>query len=199
MIYLLEQVFRPAIQALNWVEKYGGVVTKYNDPKTNEVYPIVAYNSDPLCSETDPYTPITPDDGFKSVVYWEQNGSTRIDSSERRYVTGTAAMRFVAWINPKKQGVVPAYGLSSIYANDFVSRVARVQGATVSGAPITLSVTRVNVTEVDENAVFGQYSYAGKKHLFVQPFEFFAVDFEFTFVAPNNCASLITIDDPIEC
>lgn len=199
MIYLLEQVFRPAIQALNWVEKYGGVVTKYNDPKINEVYPIVAYNSDPLCSETDPYTPITPDDAYKSVVYWEQNGSTRIDSSERRYVTGTAAMRFVAWINPKKQGVVPAYGLSSIYANDFVSRVARVQGATVSGVPITLSVTRVNITEVDENTVFGQYSYADKKHLFVQPFEFFAVDFEFTFVAPNNCASLITIDDPIDC
>jgi hypothetical protein len=52
---------------------------------------------------------------------------------------------------------------------------------------------------VDENAIFGDYSYAGKKHLFVQPFEFFAVDFEFTFVVPKNCASLITIADPIEC
>ncbi len=199
MIYLLEQVFRPAIQALNWVEKYAGVVTKYSDPKTNEVYPIVAYNSDPLCSETDAFTPITPDDGFKSVVYWEQNGATRIDSSERRHVTGTSTIRFVAWINPKKQGVVPAYGLSSIYANDFVSRVSSVQGATVSNVSVTLLVTRASITEVDENAVFGQYSYAGKKHLFVQPFEFFAVDFEFTFVVPKNCASLITIDDPIEC
>lgn len=199
MIYLIEQVFRQPIQALNWVDKYAGVVTKYNDPKTNEVYPIVAYNSDPLCSETDPYTPITPDDAFKSVVYWEQAGATRIDSSERRYVAGTAAVRFVAWVNPKKQGVTPAYGLSSIYANDFVSRVNSVQGATVSGVLVTLSVTRASVIEVDENAVFGDYSYAGKKHLFVQPFEFFAVDFEFTFVVPKNCASLITIDDPIEC
>lgn len=199
MIYLLEQVFRPAIQALNWVEKYGGIAVEYADPKTGEKYPIVGYNSDPLCSETDTYTPITPDDGFKSVVYWEQNGATRIDSSERRYVTGTASMRFVAWVNPKKQGVVPAYGLSSIYANDFISRVAKVQGATVSGVPITLSINRASITEVDENAIFGAYSYAGKKHLFVRPFEFFAIDFEFTFVAPNNCASLITIDDPISC
>jgi hypothetical protein len=199
MIYLLEQVFRQSIQALNWVEKYGGVVTKYSDPKTNEVYPIVAYNSDPLCSETDPYTPITPDDAFKSVVYWEQAGATRIDSSERRFVTGTAIMRFVAWINPKKQGVTPVYGLSSIYANDFVSRVNSVQGATVSSIPVTLSVTRASITEVDENAIFGDYSYAGKKYLFVQPFEFFAVDFEFTFVVPKNCASMITITDPIDC
>jgi hypothetical protein len=146
MIYILEQVFRTPIQALNWVEKYGGVVTKYNDPKTNEVYPIVAYNSDPMCSETDPYTLITPDDAFKSVVYWEAAGATRIDSSERRYITGTATMRFVAWVNPKKQGVTPVYGLSSIYANDFVSRVSSVQGATVSSVPITLSVTRVSIT-----------------------------------------------------
>jgi hypothetical protein len=108
-------------------------------------------------------------------------------------------MRFVAWVNPKKQGVTPVYGLSSIYANDFVSRVASVQGATVSSVPVTLSVTRASITEVDENAIFGDYSYAGKKHLFVQPFEFFAVDFEFTFTAPKNCASLITIGTAINC
>ena len=72
MIYLLEQVFRPAIQALNWVEKYGGIVTKYNDPKTNEVYPIVAFNADPRGSETDPYAPITPGEAFKSEAYREQ-------------------------------------------------------------------------------------------------------------------------------
>jgi hypothetical protein len=199
MIYLLEQVFRPSIQALNWVEKYAGVVTKYNDPVKQQTYPITAYNSDPTCSETDPYTPITPDDGFMSVVYWENLGATNVNLSENRFGEGTARLRLVAWINPKKQGVTPAYGLSSIYANDLVSRFAAIRSATVSGVVFTVSITRAQIIEVDESAVFGGYSYADRKHLFVQPYEWFAVDFEFTFAVPKNCASLITLDDEITC
>jgi len=77
--------------------------------------------------------------------------------------------------------------------------VAAVQGGTVSGVLFTLSVTRASITEVDESAIFGAYSYADRKHLFVQPYEFFAVDFEFTFVMPKNCVSMITLDDEIVC
>jgi hypothetical protein len=199
MIYLLEQVFRPKIQALNWVGKYGGIVTKYDDKVKEQVYPITAFNSDPLCSETDTFTPITPDDAFKSVVYWEQIGSTQVNLSELRYTEGTARLRFVAWVNPKKQGVTPAYGLSSIYASDILSRIKAIQGASVVGIPITLSLSRATIIEADENNIFGAYGYKDKKHLFVQPFEFFAIDFEFTFVMPKNCASLITIGTSINC
>jgi hypothetical protein len=199
MIYLLEQVFRPKIQALNWVGKYGGIVTKYDDKAKNLIYPITAFNSDPLCSETDVYTPITPDDGFKSVVYWEQLGSTQINISELRYTEGTARLRLVAWINPKKQGVTPAYGLSSIYANDLLSRLKAIQGATVATIPISLSISRASILEADENNIFGSYGYSDRKNLFVRPYEFFAIDFEFTFVMPKNCASLVTIGTSIDC
>jgi hypothetical protein len=201
MTYLLEQALRTSIQALNWVEKYGGIVVPHMD-KTKEpaqVYPISAYNSDPACSETDPYTPITPDDNFKSVVYWEYRSGSTINLSERVFQSGTESLRFVAWINPKKQGVTPAYGLSSIYANDLVSRVNAVQNVTVSGIPITLSITRARIIQVDANEVFGRYSYVQKEHLYLQPFEWFAIDFEFTFGMPKNCASLITLDDEITC
>ena len=201
MTYLIEQVLRSPIQALNWVEKYGGVVRPYLDKSKNptQVYPITAYNSDPACTETDVFTPITPNDQFKSVVYWEYNGGSNIDLRERAYQTAVERLRFVAWINPKKQGVTPAAGLSSVYAADFVSRIAKVNTATVSTIPIQIVTTRANIIQVETDTVFGRYSYGDKQHLFVQPFEWFAIDFEFLVTMPNMCASLITIDDPVEC
>lgn len=201
MTALIEQVLRTPIQALNWVEKYGGVVQPYTDKSKSpaQTYPIVAYNSDPACSETDVYSPITPNDAFKSVVYWEYNGGYAIDLRERSYIQGIERLRFVAWINPKKQGVTPVYGLASVYAVDFISQVAAINEATVSSIPVQVVTTRANVVQVDYNAIFGQWSYGDKQHLFLRPFEWFAIDFEFLVTVPNACASLITLDDPIEC
>ncbi len=201
MTSLIEQVLRPQIQALNWVEKYAGVVRPYLDKgKTPpQTYPITCYNSDPACSETDTFTPITPDDAFMSVVYWEYGNGSNIDLRERAYQSAVSSMRFVAWINPKKQGVTPACGLSSVYAADFISRVAAVNSATVSTIPVQVITTRARIIEVDYESVFGRYSYGDKMHLFVQPFEWFAIDFEFLVTVPNACASLITLDDAITC
>jgi len=201
MTFLIEQVLRTPIQALNWVEKYGGVVRQYLDKGKSpaQTYPISCYNSDPACSETDTFTPITPDDSFMSVVYWEYINGTNIDTRERAYQNAVVQMRFVAWINPKKQGVTPSCGLSSIYASDFISRVAAVNNATVSGIDVQVITTRARIIEVDYESVFGKYSYGDKMHLFVQPYEWFAIDFEFSVQVPNACASLITIDDAIEC
>lgn len=201
MTYLIEQVLRPQIQALNWVEKYSGVVRPYLDKSKNpaQTYPVTCFNSDPTCSETDVFTPITPNDAFMSVVYWEYSGGANIDLRERSYQVATERMRFVAWINPKKQGVTPACGLSSVYAADFIGMVRKVNNATVSNIPVQVITTRANIIEIDHEAVFGKYSYGDKQHLFVQPYEWFAIDFEFLVTLPNNCASLIAIDDAIEC
>ena len=202
MTYLIEQALRTSIQALNWVDKYAGVVVPHLDKSKSPalLYPISAYNSDPSCSESaDPFTPMTPDDGFKSVVYWEYRNGSTVDVSEHRFNPVTESLRFVAWINPKKQGVTPAYGLSSIYAQDFISRIAAVQQVTVLNIPITINTTRARIIQVDASEVFGKYAYGDKEHLFVQPFEWFAIDFDFSVTVPKNCASLITIGTEIDC
>lgn len=214
MINKIVDTIKDDIEALPWVERYGGLTFRMSfehqgaqDGETlTRTVPISNYLNVKDCDEAnDRYFYLMPDDQKKSIVYLEQLGNmtlTRpVNSTQRRYrdsMSGTINLRVVAWLNLSLLGSLDQND-TALFAMDLLRVVDGQIYNKVDGVPI-FKVKWDVTTEVQKSmSIFQGYSYEERSHLMLYPYDFFAFDIAVSFYVKKNCLSALTVPDPIDC
>lgn len=211
MINILVEKMRPCIEALSWVDKFGGLarpVTKEFETQTGVVkktFP-VACNTAFDCIDTGDYMDLLPNDNYKSVVYFEEiSGLTQTDAVRLRSKKGAFSysldIRLVAWLNLAKLGVADCVGSDAIAPTllksclncdfgDFDQDGFRV---------INFKTTFRRQLQRRLNVIFQGYTYEDRQDIGLYPFDYFAMEFTITFETFKDCIPDFTPGAEIPC
>jgi len=211
--YLIDTLLSTNIQALDFVERYGGMVstihTKQDDFEANgkgtiKRYPVACDVNDIDCNNLSKYQDLVPNDEKLSVVYWEELspmtnvGETATKSFYQKRFRGTG--RLIVWANLAKLGSSSCNGdLMAMQLE--LERVISVKGK-ITGGLFNQSLIRIQpVKDVaqDINTVFGKYDYPKELNYYLYPFGFFALDVEFELDYCIANGASVPVNPPIDC
>ena len=203
MLYIIEPVLAPKIQALPFIERYGGIahpMTHSFGTETLKTFPVSMFLTGAQCFDQGKYANLVPDERYKSVSYLEgltSPGQITFSDPKSHIATITQSIKLVVWLNMAKLGRTSQadVGLMALAA------IAAIQGnypVNYAGARGRLEVNRATV-RMDRSGAFGGYSYTDKQPLFMWPFGFFAVEFNTITQIPKGCLTEIENLSPIDC
>lgn len=189
--YLIDSILSPEITALAFVDKYASIVRTLNIAVEDQSekgkikrYPVACDVLNGDCANTGLYNDLVPDDTKKSVIYWEMMqpmtnaGFTRTNDFYNKRFKGSA--RLVVWLNLAKLGITECNG--AIYAipilNKILTKKLKITSGTFDGSHVWIEPK--NYVKQDINTIFGGYDYPKLKNYYLYPFDFFAIDVNFT-------------------
>ena len=183
------ELLRDKIQALNWVERFGGLtqVVSYetfdqDNRRIEKTIPISCLANSKDCNTLDQfYQNLIPDSSKKSVLYFEplqgfrDNGAINGNQYFRNY---TAQVRLVGWVNSKRLGLSDDCLLSAklirslfpILLSEFKSLTGVLEGA-------KLRFRNPNVVVKNPN-IFSSYTYDIDTQFLINPYDYFAIDID---------------------
>ena len=189
--YLIDTILSPEITALSFADKYAGIVKTINIAVDNQTdtgivkrYPVACNVVNGDCANIGLYNELVPDDTKKSVIYWEMiqpmynAGYTKTNDFYNKRFKGVA--RLVVWLNLAKLGIDECNG--AIYAIPIIEKILTKRGKIQSGV-YENSILRIEpkgLVKQDINTIFGGYDYPKIKNYYLYPFDFFAIDVNFT-------------------
>ena len=203
-------LLKPAIIALPWVDRYGGVTQKitksFQDDKDGLIqksFPISCSVTDIDCNNDQRYKDLVPDSSKSSVLYWEVTQGFSDQGADngvkqRRILKGSA--RLVGWLNTDKLGVnvcnTAALAMRSLYPllySEFTS----------GGGSDLFNKARLKFEfgseEIKDKNIFSQYDYGKNVDGFLlHPYDFFAVNVTITAFIPL-CPYVFETSTPIIC
>lgn len=203
MIRLVMESIRPNIEAVTWVERYGGLAYPITvqevtgDTETvNKTFPFSDYVSDlGDCELSERYHYLTPDDSKKSIVYFEQTGDMTFSNLAkggarlRGVLRGQQNFRLVCWVNLNKIGSEITSDGSILAAELW----AAIDGVKVDklhpdlNLPVTNLKWYVTSQVAKSMAIFSPYSYQDRGSFLMYPFEFFAFNVQAEFYVKKGC------------
>lgn len=221
MIRLVMESVRPSIEAVPWVERYGGLAYPITvqeitgDTETiNKTFPFSDYVSDLTdCELSERYYYLTPDDSKKSIVYFEQssdmtfNTLARGGARLRGVLRGVQNFRLVCWVNLNKIGSEIVSDGSLLAAELW----AAVDGLRVDRLhpdlklPVTNIKWQINSQIQKSLGIFSPYSYQDRGAFLMYPFEFFAFNVQAEFYVKKECITAypvsaevcVDVDNPV--
>lgn len=189
--YLIDTILSPEITALSFADKYAGIVKTINIAVDNQTdtgivkrYPVACNVVNGDCANIGLYNELVPDDTKNSVIYWEMiqpmynAGYTKTNDFYNKRFKGVA--RLVVWLNLAKLGIDECNG--AIYAIPILEKILTKRGKIQSGV-YENSILRIEpkgLVKQDINTIFGGYDYPKIKNYYLYPFDFFAIDVNFT-------------------
>ena len=189
--YLIDTILTPKISVLDFVDRYAGIVRTINIAEGNGTetgivkrYPVACNVTGADCANIGIYQNLVPDDTKKSIVYWEMIqpmsnvGYTSTRNFFEKRFRGTA--RLVVWLNLAKLGIencTDAVNIIPILEKEITTR-GKIMGGIFDGAQLRIQPLRMVNQEI--NTVFGKYDYNKLKNFYLYPFDFFAIDVQFT-------------------
>jgi hypothetical protein len=189
--YLIDTILTPKISVLDFVDRYAGIVRTINIAEGNGTetgivkrYPVACNVTGADCANIGIYQNLVPDDTKKSIVYWEMIqpmsnvGYTSTRNFFEKRFRGTA--RLVVWLNLAKLGIencTDAVNIIPILEKEITTR-GKIIGGIFDGAQLRIQPLRMVNQEI--NTVFGKYDYNKLKNFYLYPFDFFAIDVQFT-------------------
>jgi hypothetical protein len=197
-----------AITALQWVERFGGVVRKISMPQQNGTdgvtyknYPVSCSVTEVECNRNQRYTELCPDSSKKSVLYWEvlqaftDYGAHR-EIRKQRLLKGR--LRLVGWLNTNKLGLNDCN--SAAKAIRSLMPVLFQKFKDIGGLFENSSVEfEYAGEEIKDSAIFQAYDYPKNiDGLLMHPYDFFAINVDVTCIL-NLCNYTLTPNVPINC
>jgi len=212
MIHLFAAALSPLLQALPWVERWGGVAFplqaegSYTDPGTGmevsvrQTYPVsCAVGAD--CGDAGFYTRLLPDDRYTSVAWMEALGGFSYAEERQGYAQARQRVRVIFWLNMQRLGALDCGGslpylLSALQALP----TGRQWSVSLPGlsVPVAVAVRDVSGVPPAPASVFGAYTFAVQPRLFLHPYSFFALDVEMKATLPLGCFCLPP-GEAVEC
>ena len=189
--YLIDTILSPKIQTLDFVDRYAGIVRTINIAEGNGTetgivkrYPLACNVTGVDCANVGIYQNLVPDDTKKSVIYWEMvspmtnGGMTKTRDFYRKKFKGTA--RLVVWLNLAKLGIDNC--TDSILVLPILEKEITTKGKITGGIydGDLLWIEPLRMVNQDINTIFGKYDYNKLKNYYLYPFDFFAIDVQFT-------------------
>jgi len=215
MTNLFAKAITPRIEALAFIERWGGAVmpiearSSYTTPEGKEVtvmqsYPISCTHDEGICDDDGYaqgyYTKMLPNDSYLSVAYLESLGPVEYSSPEQYSMAVQGRARFVAWLNMQRLGALycGAAEAFALHASKALDRRAVMEVAEdVYQYPASVRA-KVTALHFSPQEVFGRYTYAVEPRLFIHPYSFFGIDLAFSAVIPLACLCLPEIE-AVEC
>lgn len=189
--YLIDTILTPQITALDFADKYAGIVRTINIAVDNQSetgiikrYPVACNVVNGDCANVGLYNELVPDDTKKSVIYWEliqpmtNAGFTKTNDFYNKRFKGVA--RLVVWLNLAKLGLDECNG--AIYTVPILEKILTTRGKIQSGIyqNSLLWIEPKSLVKQDINTIFGGYDYPKIKNYYLYPFDFYAIDVNFT-------------------
>ena len=189
--YLIDTILSPQITALDFADKYAGIVRTINIAVDNQSetgivkrYPVACNVVNGDCANVGLYNELVPDDTKKSVIYWEliqpmtNAGFTKTNDFYNKRFKGVA--RLVVWLNLAKLGLDECNG--AIYTIPILEKILTTRGKIQSGIyqNSLLWIEPKGLVKQDINTIFGGYDYPKIKNYYLYPFDFYAIDVNFT-------------------
>ncbi len=189
--YLIDTILSPQITALDFADKYAGIVRTINIAVDNQSetgiikrYPVACNVINGDCANVGLYNELVPDDTKKSVIYWEliqpmtNAGFTKTNDFYNKRFKGVA--RLVVWLNLAKLGLDECNG--AIYTVPILEKILTTRGKIQSGIyeNSLLWIEPKSLVKQDINTIFGGYDYPKIKNYYLYPFDFYAIDVNFT-------------------
>lgn len=202
---LITEIVDPLLTTLspNWIDKYGGLVQTLEVKKVADInnlkkthiqkYPISCNVDQTECNDpTSKYADLVPDESKASIVYWEElspmqfvgnvsRGSQLYKNKQQWKGKG----RLVVWLNAAKLGVGDGNGNYScdwyFPFLDQLTQLLTTEGNKMGGAfdGGLYKIQPVKIVPKDL-AVFNKYTYDRYTNFSRYPYDYFAIDFEFT-------------------
>lgn len=219
MIDLVANTLLQNIQALPFIDRYGGVVRPVaHRVETDEgvfvtkYYPIGNIKNGEFCGESGQTNIVEPNDQFKSVSYIEQVGGSTIQidpalyNAKQKFWRFTERFRFVCWLRFSQftsdaEGTTPYVSTTRFEAEvmNALTGDYTIEAADNEGISGEMSVSPIRVIESNPRDVFGKYDYQEKEWAFVHPYGFFAVEFETEIIVPSGCIAAMETGIPVNC
>jgi len=208
--YLIDTILSPKIQVLDFVDRYAGIVRTINIAEGNGTetgivkrYPLACNVTGVDCANIGVYQNLVPDDTKKSVIYWEMispmtnGGMTKTRDFYRKKFKGTA--RLVVWLNLAKLGIDNC--TDSILVLPILEKEITTKGKITGGIydGDLLWIEPLRMVNQDINTIFGKYDYNKLKNYYLYPFDFFAIDVQFTLEQCLSRGGLWPCALPIDC
>ena len=205
--YLIDTILTPKLTALSFVDRYASIVGTINFGQTDsgivKRYPVACDVSAADCENTGLYQDLVPNDSKYSVVYWEMispmtnQGFTKTNDFYQKKFKGTA--RLVVWLNLAKLGIescTASLELIPILEKEITTK-GKISGGVFDGNHIWIQPR--NMVKQDINIVFGGYDYDKLKNYYLYPFDFFAIDVEFTMEQCLSKGGTFTLGTALDC
>lgn len=188
------------LEALDWVEVYGGLVQTMRirqGEAENEVYnvfPISCDVSEADCVSDQRYQDLVPNDSKRSILYFETlNGLQDVGPQKigrgstnrfRRVFRG--AVRLVGWLNMQRLGVDECYG-ADMAVRSIIKMLNNEYnvfppGSLFENGEIDFTIQRI--VPKDHKVIFGRYNYLDSNGYWLYPFDFFAIDLSIRLILP---------------
>ena len=208
--YLIDTILSPRIQVLDFVDRYAGIVRTINIAEGNGTetgivkrYPLACNVTGVDCANIGIYQNLVPDDTKKSVIYWEMvspmtnGGMTKTRDFYRKKFKGTA--RLVVWLNLAKLGIDNC--TDSILVLPILEKEITTKGKITGGIydGDLLWIEPLRMVNQDINTIFGKYDYNKLKNYYLYPFDFFAIDVQFTLEQCLSKGGLFPCAVPVDC
>lgn len=181
------------VKDLPWVDKYAGmtrtvVQTQVGDgtKPVKKYFPVACNVTDSDCVKQGTLRDLVPDINYKSVMYFEDNG-TRVLGSEGPFINMQSNIRLVAWLNGKMLGY-NGCTISSIAVISILKNLYEQQGRPFnSGNFLKIQMNAVS-QEVKTANIFSKYSYDESiTQYLMHPFDYFALNLQINFSISHNC------------
>jgi len=205
--YLIDTILTPKLTALSFVDRYASIVRTINFGQTDsgviKRYPVACDVSAADCENTGLYQDLVPNDNKYSVVYWEMiapmtnQGFTKTNDFYQKKFRGTA--RLVVWLNLAKLGIescTASLELIPILEKEITTR-GKISGGVFDGSLVWIEPR--NMVKQDINTIFGGYDYDKLKNYYLYPFDFFAIDVQFTLEQCLSKGATFTLGTALDC
>lgn len=212
---ITDQIIAPIIEALDWVDIFGGVAittTKTTGTATDPVeftYPVRVNRPDNCPPSQEPI--LSPEDRYKSVL-WVQETSDVNTVSDPRFakqagLLNTQSIRILGWVNGKALGeqdyqwaYTPEQDIIRVLHNQRFNNFQLRNIGVGDDLPITrLKITVTGQAEKDSGDIFSDYTFGQEQKWFVKPYDFFAIDLEVEWIVLENCIPAYVANQPLNC
>lgn len=198
---ILEQ-FRTDVEAIPWIDKYGGLAKTIEvdgevDGKQYVIhYPVSCGNANESCISSGNYTELLPNTNYKSVVYFiQETPFQRIGKKDRSFDVWEfkTTLRLVCWLNLPKLGYKDQFcNAVSLFVMDFWKNIESFKTSNPS-AKLEVIAQLPN----DEKLVFQEYLggvIQDRMGLFtLYPYGFFGLNISLTADLAPSCWDAVPV------
>lgn len=208
MINQIIEAIEPALKALTWVDRYGGIVRTAiritpdeEGDFFEESFPVSCDTTGADCFNTDSYLELVPDDSKKSVSYFEDSGLNYQGSgrAKRASVIFTGSVRFVTWFNCRMIGI-DTCDIHPYIIGDLV-RIFNQKFDNFQASQIRFLRIKFELDEIESKSPgpFTEYAYEDRQHLLLKPYDHISININVEAEILKNCLPSTPLQEPLIC
>lgn len=215
MIGVIANVLKTRLAALDWIERFGGLVTEAKRPRIvtgadgvqvvtgYDIFPVACDVNAANCWETGLYKYFMPDSTKSAIAFFTDLSGAQLERTEgakERFLLMSFSVRFLLWGNTKRLGDDVTGGACNMSGRVAPYVIAQMWGkhnvsdAYASNTPEFDAYKNIEVLKIGQPvkspSLFAPFTFAAdgeNRGLFLHPYDYFALNISGTFLLNKDC------------